>query len=486
MDASKVVAIDYTATSTQSFTYGGNRGPRCAGFPPFTSAHPLDDGADTSSGLHSIGAQLIRTHDTDALDWNLAYPHPSFDANTSDPASYNFSAGDRYMRRILGGGFGPYLRLGAGYFIAGGGVPRAGLPYNRTALVDVLLHIVMHYNDGWGGGPFRNRSVRYVEIWNEPDSSCQWSTAAGCGKFWNRSAADFYDLFDATARALKRHDPSLLVGGPGCALPYAPWARPAPNPFSFGLIDEVAKRRTPLDFFSWHFYTDQAGLMTTIAAAVRAKLEGAGLSGVEQHVSEWNICALCKEQDTAEGAAATAHILMRMMAAKVGAATFYPTCAGGEGQTGTGWGLFDQETRPGLALWRKQTHAHAAFGEALGSAPASTRQPRPLLLVAARPAEEGFGGMATKAAADAGSLRVLLASQRSNYSAVKVVIANIATHGSTTWRWTVSVINATSSNATLASGEAVVPQGGLLEVRFSLPPPAVALLRAERVDCKVR
>ena len=58
----------------------------------------------------------------------------------------------------------------------GGGLPPAGVPYNRTALVDVLLHTVMHYNDGWGATPggqsFEDSpSIRYLEIWNEPDSA---------------------------------------------------------------------------------------------------------------------------------------------------------------------------------------------------------------------------------------------------------------------------------------------------------------------------
>ena len=86
-----------------------------------------------------------------------------------------------------------------------------------------------------------------------------------------------------------------------------------------------------------------------------------------QHVSEWNLCMVCTEQDTPAGAAATANILIRMASAGVRAATFYPTCAGGEGRTGTGWGLFDQESAPGHALWRKQTYAYGMASEVLES-----------------------------------------------------------------------------------------------------------------------
>ena len=35
-----------------------------------------------------------------------------------------------------------------------------------------------------------------AQIWNEPDSSCVDGpyASADCGRFWNRSSADFYDL----------------------------------------------------------------------------------------------------------------------------------------------------------------------------------------------------------------------------------------------------------------------------------------------------
>jgi hypothetical protein len=68
-----------------------------------------------------------------------------------------------------------------------------------------------------------------------------------------------------------------------------------------------------VDFFSWHYYTDNSDLMTEIASNVRAKLDSAGMAAVSQHVSEWNICMNCNEQDTAEGAAATVSTMIRMV-----------------------------------------------------------------------------------------------------------------------------------------------------------------------------
>jgi hypothetical protein len=110
--------------------------------------------------------------------------------------------------------------LGTSWGQSEGGLPAADVPYNRTALVDVLLHTVKHYNDGWGGGTnFSATShTRFWEVWNEPDSSCDYAVGeSGCGRFWNRTASEFYDLIDETVRAIKVYDPSLQVGSDGVA-----------------------------------------------------------------------------------------------------------------------------------------------------------------------------------------------------------------------------------------------------------------------------
>jgi hypothetical protein len=74
--------------------------------------------------------------------------------------------GEKPPRRLTLMVLARYLRLGTSWGQLGGGLPPAGVPYNRTALVDVLLHTVRHYREGWGGG--RNFSgtsnFKYVEL----------------------------------------------------------------------------------------------------------------------------------------------------------------------------------------------------------------------------------------------------------------------------------------------------------------------------------
>lgn len=273
----KSVTVSWDGTATANgMEYGTDQGPLCQGFPPFTTEfgdNPQNTGADASADLHSMGATMVRTHDSGVLDWNLVYHDQSLTLPTDDPSSYNFSAVDLYLNRITDRGFSPYVRLGPPYAFSesdpnwGGALPSEGVPYNRSALVDVLLHTVMHINAGWGGDSgYTGPPVRYFEVWNEPDSSCSWMTDVdACGQWWNRSASDFWDLADDAVRAIKAYDPSLKVGTNGCALAYAPWATPDENPYSMGLIDELSARGTPLDFFSWHAYTAESSLIAEIA-----------------------------------------------------------------------------------------------------------------------------------------------------------------------------------------------------------------------------
>ena len=331
----KTVSVDFSQVSTDnlSFVHGTDLGPQCLGYSPFNESNPRFSGPDCGSDMRDLNIQTVRTHDSSLLDWPVLFPHDiNSGIDTSEPANYDFTEADKWLSSIVDNGFTPYFRLGTSFNQFGGGLPSdPSVSVNWTALVDVMLHTVMHYTDGWGSNnpSFKGYPIKYFEIWNEPDSSCDWSTSSSCGQFWNRSYSEFYDLVEETVAVLKAYDSSLVIGANGCALPYAPWAYPDPNPYSWGLLDELAARNVPIDFFSWHYYTNNSDLIPTIAGAVRSKLDEVGYSTVEQHITEWNICMNCNEQDSARGAAATAATLTRMIESKVSVATFYPACSEG-------------------------------------------------------------------------------------------------------------------------------------------------------------
>eukprot|EP01043_Picozoa_sp_COSAG02_P071382 COSAG02_NODE_13019_length_1459_cov_1.228676_2_plen_172_part_01 len=100
---------------------------------------------------------------------------------------------------------------------------------------------------------------------------------------------------------------------------------------AWGLIEELGKRKTPLDFFSWHAYIDEPRFYAETAANVRRRLDAAGLVAAKQHVTEWFPCILCKTQDTLDGAAAFASSLTNMVNSGVSLATLYPACSLDEG-----------------------------------------------------------------------------------------------------------------------------------------------------------
>jgi xylan 1,4-beta-xylosidase len=75
----------------------------------------------------------------------------------------------------------------------------------------------------------------YFEVWNEPNLD-----------FWagNPKESTYYDLYDHTARALKRASPRLRVGGPATA--QAAWAD--------RFLEHCKEKNVPVDFVSSHVY----------------------------------------------------------------------------------------------------------------------------------------------------------------------------------------------------------------------------------------
>jgi hypothetical protein len=126
--------------------------------------------------------------------------------------------------------------------------------------------------------------MRYVEIWNEPDN----------GTFWDGTHEEFFRLFDETARALKQEFPDLQVGGPG----FAPSGALSQKGVAFtrGLLTYAQQHHTPLDFFSWHMYSNDPQDYVRAAQFYRKELDAHGFQSVSMHVTEWNTEARGRDQ----------------------------------------------------------------------------------------------------------------------------------------------------------------------------------------------
>ena len=331
----------------QQLRNGVNRAPLC------------DSGASVGALLPGLGVRLVRTHDARALDWWVIFPDPTRDPEVA--ANYDFSAGDALFAAILAAGQEPYLRLGVSWPPGSPPVlppvPQWSLAPDAALFARVSVHTLAHYNDAaWAGG-FTGKRIKYAEIWNEPDGKSPL--------MWAGSVQQFYALFDATARAIKLYDPGVKVGGPGVA-------RVADPDFGAGLVEFLVKAGTPFDFFSFHYYGSAASRPLSVgstAAAVSAHLNDAGLASVELHVTEWNTDALPRntQRDSALAAAFVASALTEFVQSNVTLAALYPACAG---LGPSSWGIFeDVGDGSGAILWRRETHAYAALGQALLEAP---------------------------------------------------------------------------------------------------------------------
>lgn len=120
------------------------------------------------------------------------------------------------------------------------------------------------------------------EVWNEPNLPF----------FWSGNQQQYFDLYKATAVALKQIDPAIQVGGPSSA--EAAW------------IGEFARycaqNNAPVDFFSTHIYAgdrqdnvlgpgsalSQNDFIPAAMAKVRQTIDAGPLSGRPLWLSEWS------------------------------------------------------------------------------------------------------------------------------------------------------------------------------------------------------
>jgi hypothetical protein len=116
--------------------------------------------------------------------------------------------------------------------------------------------------------------VRF-EPWNEPNA-----------RFWLGTQEEHFEMYERTARAIRRADPEALIGGPTLTSVNRAWLEP--------FLKRCAENDVPLDFISWHYYLWhglQAGHVKSFAeqaAEVRAMIaKYPALGSPRLCVSEW-------------------------------------------------------------------------------------------------------------------------------------------------------------------------------------------------------
>lgn len=231
------------------------------------------DNNDLFSEYSQIGVKAVRSHDiSGALDMVIMYPDRSKDPTLQ--SSYNFSTGggssndygsDAWVASLQANGLQLYLRFWD--------TPSAS---ERENWVKAAVEVIRHYHEGkWSG---YTGLVNSVEIGNEPDSPNFWPSPY--------TKEEFYQLYVDTANAIRAAFPTMKIGGPG--ITQSGFSNSTGQTWVRSFMDYVKASGAPLDFFSWHLYSNVPADFTTGAAFFRSELDSRGYTASESHVTEWN------------------------------------------------------------------------------------------------------------------------------------------------------------------------------------------------------
>ncbi len=200
---------------------------------------------------------------------------PDFSKDVNDPASYDFVLTDEYIKATEYAGTRTFYRLGSKiehWPVKYGTVKPAD--FNKWA--EICEHIIRHYTESWADG-FKY-DLEYWEIWNEPDIPDDIPYVDR--KCWSGTKKEFFELFETTAKHLKKCFPHLKIGGPAVIA--------CDNEWSMEFLDYCKKNDVPLDFFSWHRYTNTPQDIEEKMFIARKILDERGFTKTESILDEWN------------------------------------------------------------------------------------------------------------------------------------------------------------------------------------------------------
>lgn len=247
---------------------------------PWHKRHATDQLRSNFADYKAARIPYSRNHDSAVCGiYGGPYSHditcifPNFDADPYDPDSYDFACTDESILVCLDAGTKTFFRLGQTIehqIKKHGTLP----PKDFKKWAVICEHIIRHYNEGWADG--YELDMPYWEIWNEPDLDPDESTNK---RTWGGTKAQFFDLYEITAKHLKACFPHLKIGGPALAH-NEEWAE--------DFLCEMQKRNVPMDFFSWHIYCTEPMDMTAKAERIKALTVKYGYEKAESILNEWN------------------------------------------------------------------------------------------------------------------------------------------------------------------------------------------------------
>jgi len=149
-------------------------------------------------------------------------------------------------------------------------------PRDYSQWETLINKLVKHWVDRYG---IEEVSLWFFEVWNEPNLNA----------FWKGTQADYFKLYQYTARAIKNVHASLKVGGPATA----------DNKWIPEFLDFCEQNNVPVDFVSTHHYpTDDFGqpgddTIAQLASSTRSALKKEAAKAKEEskgrplYYTEW-------------------------------------------------------------------------------------------------------------------------------------------------------------------------------------------------------
>lgn len=244
---------------------------------------------------------------------------PDFEADVNDPASYNFYFTDEYIASIIKTGTQIVYRLGVS--IEWASIKKTSIPpKDNQKWAEICEHIIRHYNEGWAEGFYYG--IEYWEIWNEPENP----------PMWQGTKEQFFELYKTASIHLKKCFPNLKFGGYASCGFYAAF-RENCGEFQKSFLtwfDDflvmVKEYGCPLDFYTWHIYTDSVDEIRASQLYIREHLDAMGFTETESHLNEWNYGAEgggFEQMDTMVGASFCASAMIAMQDCGIDMGMYY-------------------------------------------------------------------------------------------------------------------------------------------------------------------
>ena len=278
-------AVDFSAGAGPVKPVNGVGQPPIQGYVGFKMFRYLKDAGIPYSRLHDVGG---------AYGKNVFVDIPNlfrdFDADETDPASYDFAFTDRLINALVENGVEPYFRLGvtienAHYVKA----YRIHPPKDFAKWARICEHVIRHYTEGWANG-FRHK-ITHWEIWNEPENM----ETIEKNSMWKAPFSEYIRLYSVASKHLKAKFPHLKIGGYASCGFYgvgSSWGKPDNPRVKFlmdaftNFLDHARAEKMPLDFFSFHCY-DKPAFAGRQIEHCRRTLDAYGFTTTEMSLNEW-------------------------------------------------------------------------------------------------------------------------------------------------------------------------------------------------------